>query len=181
MRSIAEVLTPYVQKVTTQRIQFLTTPRKRESNMASINKVTLIGNLGADPEIRYMPDGSPVATFSVATSDSWKDSNGVRHERTEWHRAVMYRNLAELAGKYLQKGVSIYLEGRLRTRKWQDRNGADHFTTEIIGVELQMLGKREGDAGARRPMPAPSPTADAPSIEGLMQNGESLGEDDIPW
>jgi len=104
--------------------------------MASINKVTLIGNLGADPEIRYMPDGSPVATFSVATSDSWKDSNGVRQERTEWHRAVLYRNLAELAGKYLHKGASIYLEGRMRSRRGGHQVVALGVDACLKGIDL---------------------------------------------
>ena len=149
--------------------------------MASINKVTLIGNLGTDPEIRYVPDGTPVASFSMATSDSWKDSNGVRQDRTEWHRVVLYRNLAEVAGKYLHKGGSIYLEGRLRTRKWQDRNGADHFTTEIVGVELQMLGKREGDSAARRTMPAPEANAMGTPTDSITPGGESLSDDDLPW
>ena len=147
--------------------------------MASINKVILIGNLGADPEIRYVPDGTPVATFSMATSDSWRDANGVKQERTEWHRIVLRRSLAELAGKYLRKGTSIYLEGRLHTRKWQDRNGADHFTTEIIGLDLQMLGKKDTDGAPGKPMPVEAGSG-GEGGEGT-QGGASLNDDDLPW
>lgn len=147
--------------------------------MASINKVILIGNLGADPEIRYVPDGTPVATFSMATSDSWRDSNGVKQERTEWHRIVLRRSLAELAGKYLRKGTSIYLEGRLRTRKWQDRNGADHVTTEIIGLDLQMLGKKDADGAPSKPMPVEAGSG-REAGEGA-EGGAALNDDDLPW
>ena len=147
--------------------------------MASINKVILIGNLGADPEIRYVPDGTPVATFSMATSDSWRDSNGIKQERTEWHRIVLRRSLAELAGKYLRKGTSIYLEGRLHTRKWQDRNGADHFTTEIIGLDLQMLGKKDTDTVPGKPTPVEAGSGQ--EVGEGTGGGGALNDDDLPW
>lgn len=112
--------------------------------MASVNKVILVGNLGKDPEVRYMPNGDAVANFSIATTDTWKDKNGMRQERTEWHNISMYRRLAEIAGEYLKKGSSVYVEGRLQTRKWQDKNGQDRYTTEIICDQMQMLGGKNG-------------------------------------
>lgn len=117
--------------------------------MASVNKVILVGNLGRDPEVRNMPNGDAVCNFSIATTDSWKDkSSGQKQERTEWHNIVMYRRLAEIAGEYLKKGSSVYIEGRLQTRKWQDKDGHDRYTTEIIADQMQMLGSR-GDVGSR--------------------------------
>ncbi|MDY4712847.1 single-stranded DNA-binding protein, partial [Actinobacillus minor] len=111
--------------------------------MAGINKVIIVGNLGNDPEMRTMPNGEAVANISVATSESWTDKNtGERREITEWHRIVFYRRQAEVAGQYLRKGSQVYVEGRLRTRKWQDQNGQDRYTTEIQGDVLQMLGSR---------------------------------------
>jgi len=108
-----------------------------------INKVILVGNLGRDPEIRYMPNGGAVANLALATSEAWKDKNtGEQQERTEWHRVVLYRRLAEIAGEYLKKGSKIYIEGKLQTRKWQDNQGQDRYTTEIIGNEMQMLDSR---------------------------------------
>ena len=112
--------------------------------MASVNKVILVGNLGKDPEVRYMPNGDAVANFSIATTDTWKDKNGMRQERTEWHNISMYRRLAEIAGEYLKKGSMVYVEGRLQTRKWQDKNGQDRYTTEIICDQMQMLGGKNG-------------------------------------
>ncbi|MEM7292242.1 MAG: single-stranded DNA-binding protein [Pseudomonadota bacterium] len=113
-----------------------------------INKVILVGNLGADPEVKYMPSGSAVANISVATSDSWKDKNtGQQQERTEWHRVVFFNRLAEIVGEYLKKGSQVYVEGRLQTRKWQDKQGVDRYSTEIVANEMQMLGGRGGDAG----------------------------------
>jgi len=111
-----------------------------------INKVILIGNLGADPEVRYMPQGGAVANLTVATSESWTDkATNERKEQTEWHRVVIYQRLAEIAGEYLRKGSKVYLEGRLKTRKWQDQQGVERYTTEIIASELQMLdGRGEG-------------------------------------
>jgi single-strand DNA-binding protein len=108
-----------------------------------LNKVQIIGNLGNDPEIRYMPNGNAVANITVATSESWKDQQGQQQERTEWHRIVMYRKLAEIAGEYLKKGSQVYLEGKLQTRKWQDQTGQDRYTTEIVADEMQMLGARQ--------------------------------------
>jgi len=112
-----------------------------------VNKVILIGNLGADPEIKYMPSGEAVANLRVATSESWKDKNtGEQVERTEWHRVIMFRRLAEIAGEYLKKGSKIYIEGRLQTRKWQGQDGQDRYTTEIVANEMQMLDSRGGGA-----------------------------------
>ncbi len=108
--------------------------------MASVNKVILVGNLGRDPEVRYMPNGDAVANFSIATTDSWKDKSGAKQERTEWHNIVMYRKLAEIAGEYLKKGRPVYIEGRLQTRKWQTKEGQDRYTTEIVAEVMQMLG-----------------------------------------
>ena len=112
--------------------------------MASVNKVILVGNLGRDPELRYMPNGEAVCNFSIATTDSWKDKSGAKQERTEWHNIVMYRKLAEIAGEYLKKGRPVYVEGRLQTRKWQTKEGQDRYTTEIIADQMQMLGGRDG-------------------------------------
>ena len=111
-----------------------------------VNKVILVGNLGNDPEVRYMPNGNAVANLSLATSESWKDQQGQMQERTEWHRLTMYRRLAEIAGEYLKKGSQIYVEGKLQTRKWHDQQGQDRYTTEIIVDQMQMLGGREGAA-----------------------------------
>lgn len=107
-----------------------------------VNKVILVGNLGNDPEVRYMPNGNAVANLSLATSESWKDQQGQMQERTEWHKLTMYRRLAEVAGEYLRKGSQIYVEGKLQTRKWQDQQGQDRYTTEIIVDQMQMLGGR---------------------------------------
>jgi single-strand DNA-binding protein len=114
-----------------------------------VNKVILIGNLGKDPEVRYMPSGGAVANVTLATSESWKDKqSGEKQERTEWHNVVFYNRLAEIAGEYLKKGSKVYVEGSLRTRKWQDKNsGADRYTTEIIASEMQMLDGRGGGGG----------------------------------
>ena len=116
--------------------------------MASVNKVILVGNLGADPEIRYAPSGSAICNMRLATTRNWKDkASGERREETEWHRVVLYDRLAEIAGEYLKKGRSIYVEGRLQTRKWTDKDGNDRYTTEVVGNEMQMLGGREGGGG----------------------------------
>jgi single-strand DNA-binding protein len=113
-----------------------------------VNKVILIGNLGADPETRFMPSGGAVTNVRLATSESWKDrQSGQMQERTEWHRLTMYRRLAEIAGEYLKKGSQIYVEGKLQTRKWQDQSGQDRYTTEIIVDQMQMLGGRGGEGG----------------------------------
>ena len=116
--------------------------------MASINKVILVGNLGRDPETRYMPDGGAVTNVSIATTDTWKDkTSGEKKEATEWHRVVFFNRLAEIAGEYLKKGSQVYVEGRLRTRKWQDKEGQDKYTTEIVCDTMQMLGGRQGMGG----------------------------------
>ena len=112
--------------------------------MPSVNKVILMGNLGRDPEVRFMPNGDAVCNFSIATTDTWKDKAGERQEKTEWHNIVMYRRLAEIAGEYLKKGRPVYIEGRLQTRKWQTKEGQDRYTTEIIADSMQMLGGRDG-------------------------------------
>jgi single-strand DNA-binding protein len=113
-----------------------------------INKVTIVGNLGNDPEVKYMPSGGAVASISVATSESWKDKQtGQPQERTEWHRIVFFNRLAEIVGEYLKKGSQVYVEGSLRTRKWQDQGGQDRYTTEIVASEMQLLGGRQGGGG----------------------------------
>ena len=115
--------------------------------MASINKVMLIANLGADPEVRYTPSGEAICTLRLATSDKWKDKDsGEMRESTEWHRVVLFRRLAEVAAQYLKKGASVYVEGRLRTRKWQDKEGKERFSTEIEGSEMKMLGSQRSSA-----------------------------------
>ena len=120
-----------------------------------VNKVILVGNLGNDPEVRYMPNGNAVTNLSLATSESWKDQQGQMQERTEWHRLTMYRRLAEVAGEYLKKGSQIYVEGKLQTRKWQDQQGQDKYTTEIIVDQMQMLGggNRGGNQGGYNQAP----------------------------
>ena len=111
--------------------------------MASVNKVILVGNLGRDPEVRFMPNGEAVCNFSIATTENWKDKSGVKQEKTEWHNIVMYRKLAEIAGEYLKKGRPVYIEGRLQTRKWE-KDGVTRYSTEIIGDNMQMLGSKDG-------------------------------------
>ena len=116
--------------------------------MASVNKVIIVGNLGRDPETRYMPNGEAVTNVAVATTESWKDKNsGDKKEITEWHRITFYRKLAEIAGQYLKKGSSVYIEGRLQTRKWTDKDGVERYTTEIIADTMQMLGGKPGAGG----------------------------------
>ncbi len=120
-----------------------------------INKVILVGNCGQDPETRYMPSGGAVTNISIATSESWKDKQtGQPQERTEWHRVVFFNRLAEIAGEYLRKGSQVYVEGSLRTRKWQDQGGQDRYTTEIVASEMQMLGGRTEAAMQNRPQPS---------------------------
>ncbi|HHE9458617.1 single-stranded DNA-binding protein [Haemophilus influenzae] len=135
--------------------------------MAGINKVIIVGHLGNDPEMRSMPNGEAVANISVATSEAWTDKNtGERREVTEWHRIVFYRKLAEICGQYLKKGAQVYIEGRLRTRKWQDQNGQDRYTTEIQGDVMQMLGTRPQSVdGANNPQPMPQQDASANAFD----------------
>jgi single-strand DNA-binding protein len=168
--------------------------------MASVNKVILVGNLGRDPEVRYMPNGEAVCNFSIATTDSWKDKSGQKQERTEWHNIVMYRRLAEIAGEFLKKGRPVYIEGRLQTRKWQTKEGQDRYTTEIIADQMQMLGSggREGGAPfdpADENQSAPMGSSSAMSNSAPVGNSAPMGnpsasspagdfdafEDDIPF
>jgi len=150
--------------------------------MASVNKAILIGNLGRDPEIRYMPNGDAVANMNLATTENWKDKNGDKQEKTEWHRVVMFGKLAEIAGEYLKKGSQVYFEGRIQTRKWTDKEGQDRYTTEIVADRMQMLGSRSG--GTSRPMPDEEDSA--PSASKSAATSQSGGgfddmEDDIPF
>ena len=124
--------------------------------MASVNKVILIGNLGKDPETRYLPSGDAVANFSIATTEKFKDKSGAQQEHTEWHRVSFFGRQAEIAGKYLKKGSPVYIEGRIRTRKWQDKEGQDRFTTEIVGDRMQLLGSRGGSENMVREPPSAS-------------------------
>src|SRR5574337_1408636 len=137
--------------------------------MASVNKVILVGNLGKDPETRYAPSGDAICNITLATTDSWKDkATGEKKEQTEWHRVVFFGKLAEIADQYLKKGSQCYIEGSLKTRKWQDKDGQDRYTTEIRGDEMKMLGSRQGGGGGDAPMgggydaPAAAPARQAP-------------------
>jgi single-strand DNA-binding protein len=144
-----------------------------------INKVIIVGNLGADPETRYMPSGSAVTNLSIATSEQWKDKQtGEQKERTEWHKVAMFNRLAEIAAEYLRKGSQVYIEGKLRTRKWQDRDGNDRWTTEVIADEMQMLGGRGG--GGSAPMSSDSGPGGG-SSGGPPQSPPDDFEDDIPF
>ncbi len=131
----------------------------------SVNKVILIGRLGADPEIRYTADGQPVATFRIATSERWTDKNGQRQERTEWHRIVAFGRLAEICGEYLSKGRQVYIEGRLQTRSYEDRDGVKRYVTEIVAQNMQMLGRREEVGPATGPASGPDDFIDEPPPE----------------
>ena len=162
--------------------------------MASVNKVILVGNLGRDPEVRYSPDGAAICNVSIATTSQWKDkASGERREETEWHRVVFYNRLAEIAGEYLKKGRSVYVEGRLKTRKWQDKEtGADRYSTEIVADQLQLLGGLEGggemgggDSGgfsqppARRAPQQQQPRPAAPAAAPASNLADM--DDDIPF
>jgi single-strand DNA-binding protein len=119
----------------------------------SVNKVILIGNLGRDPETRYLPDGGAITNISIATTESWKDKSGEKQEKTEWHRIAFFGKLAEIAGEYLKKGAKVYIEGRLQTRKWQDKDGVDKYTTEIVAGQMVMLDGRRDGGGEREAAP----------------------------
>ena len=135
--------------------------------MASVNKVILVGNLGRDPEVRYMPNGDAVCNFSIATTESWKDKQGVKQDKTEWHNIVMYRKLAEIAGEYLKSGSSVYIEGKLQTRKWE-KDGVTRYSTEIIADQIQMLGGKS------------APNSESNTSAPAKQNNEpSSGFDDF--
>ncbi len=164
-----------------------------------INKVILVGNCGQDPETRYMPSGGAVTNISIATSETWKDKQtGQPQERTEWHRVVFFNRLAEIAGEYLRKGSQVYVEGSLRTRKWQDQGGQDRYTTEIVANEMQMLGGRtEAAAQQSRPTPppqqqpqnnnygggnpSPQQAPSTPSTPQQQPSGFDSFDDDIPF
>lgn len=147
-----------------------------------VNKVILVGNLGADPEVRYMPSGGAVTNITVATSDAWKDKKtGEAQERTEWHRVVLFNRLAEIAGEYLRKGGKIYIEGSLRTRKWQDQSGVERYTTEIVANEMQMLDSR---GAAQSSAPSQQTSMPAPSMAPAEMEMPAMSEgfdDDVPF
>src|SRR3989338_6125582 len=166
--------------------------------MASVNKAILIGNLGKDPEVRYMPSGEAIANITLATTDTWKDKSGEKQERTEWHRISFFGRQAEVVGEYLKKGSQIYVEGRIQTRKWQDKDGQDRYTTEIVADRMQMLGSKSSGGGSfevvenersevsssRPNKPAASssgstaaPAKAAPAAKGSFDNFD----DDIPF
>ncbi|AJP48760.1 single-stranded DNA-binding protein [Rugosibacter aromaticivorans] len=149
--------------------------------MASVNKVILVGNLGKDPESRYMPNGDAVVNITLATTDTWKDKGtGEKKEATEWHRVVFFRKLAEIAGQYLKKGSQVYIEGSLKTRKWQDKEGQDRYTTEIVADTMQMLGSRQGMSDA--PPRESSRAAEAPAKPASASSSTFNDfEDDIPF
>lgn len=153
-----------------------------------VNKVILIGNLGQDPEVKYMPNGNAVTNITVATSESWKDKNtGEQVDKTEWHRVVFFRRLAEIVGEYLKKGSKIYIEGKLQTRKWQDKNGADHWTTEVIANEMQMLDSRGGGSSdfnqnsAAPSQSAPQSASQSGSPQAAPAPMNNDFDDDIPF
>lgn len=139
--------------------------------MSSVNKVILVGNLGQDPEVRYMPNGNAVANLSLATKEQWKDQQGQKQEKTEWHRLTMYRRQAEVAGEYLKKGSQIYIEGKLQTRKWQDQAGVDRYTTEIVVDSMQMLGGGKSNDGGYQQ--SPQQNAPANNQQGGGNNQQS--------
>ena len=146
-----------------------------------VNKVILVGNLGKDPEVRYMPNGNAVANITLATSESWKDkTSGEQQEKTEWHRIVMFRRLGEIAGEYLKKGSQVYIEGKLQTRKWQDNSGNDRYTTEIVASDMQMLGGRGGGSAGFSSDSAPAQSAPAKSAPAPAAAGGDF-DDDIPF
>jgi single-strand DNA-binding protein len=165
--------------------------------MASVNKVILVGNLGRDPEIRYLPSGDPVANITIATSSKYKNKTGEMVEETEWHRITFFGKLAEIVGQYLKKGRSVYVEGRIKTRKYTDKDGVEKFATDIIANEMQMLGSREGmggpaleDEGYSRPPPSSRPAAPpqapraAPALaptQARPSSGFDDMDDDVPF
>jgi len=157
----------------------------------SVNKVILVGRLGKDPETRYMPNGEAVTNCTLATSENWKDKSGEKQEKTEWHNLTFYRRLAEVAGEYLKKGSMIYVEGKITTRKWQDKEGKDRYTTDIIVNEMQMLGSKSGssggsfevvDSGASSAPPSSAPAAkNAAAAPAKSGGGFDNFDDDIPF
>ncbi len=167
--------------------------------MASVNKVIIIGNLGKDPEVRYTPNGNAVCNLRIATTRTWKSKDsGEKMEETEWHSVVLYDRQAEIAGEYLKKGRPVYIEGRLKTRKWQDKEGVDRYTTEIVSDSMQLLGSREGTGGGGgsgasdegtpsgygdRPAPASRPASAAPANKPAAKSASGFDnmDDDIPF
>jgi len=146
-----------------------------------INKVILIGNLGNDPDVRYTAGGAAVSNISIATTESWKDKEtGEQQDRTEWHRVVFFGRLAEIVAEYLKKGSQVYVEGRLQTRKWQDKDGNDRYSTEIVANEMQMLGSRGGSGGSTERQSAPPP-AEAKSPADKASADSDFVDDDIPF
>jgi len=158
--------------------------------MASVNKVILVGNLGKDPEVRLTPGGDSIANITLATTESWKDKSGVKQEKTEWHRVSFFGRQAEVVGEYLRKGSQIYVEGRIQTRKWQDKEGQDRYTTEIVADRMQMLGGKSGGSSfevveeQHTPAPArasaPARQAPAPASPASARNFDNF-DDDIPF
>lgn len=148
--------------------------------MASLNKVMLIGNLGKDPEVRYTTSGTAVASFSVATTDKFKNKSGEWEEKTEWHNVTLWARLAEIAGEYLAKGKTVYIEGRLQTRKWQDKDGRDRYTTEIVGEKMQMLSAK-GDGGGRQGGGRPSGGGGSEPYPSYDEPAGFNADDDIPF
>ncbi|MFV1993516.1 MAG: single-stranded DNA-binding protein [Acidiferrobacterales bacterium] len=156
-----------------------------------VNKVILVGNLGRDPEVRYSANGQAIANVTIATTESWKDKNtGEKQEKTEWHRIVFFGRLGEIAGEYLKKGSQIYVEGRLQTRKWQDKEGKDRYTTEIVANEMQMLGSKGGAASGdyagqsssqSSSQPASQASGSAPAQPATQTSGADDFDDDIPF
>jgi single-strand DNA-binding protein len=155
--------------------------------VASVNKVILVGNLGRDPEVRYTPDNSAITNVSIATTDVWRDKSGEKQERTEWHRVAFFGKLAEIAGEYLKKGSQVYVEGRLQTRKWQDKEGQERYTTEIVADRMQMLGSRGGmgmgDAAEMDAAPPASRQGAPARSSAPARSGSKFDdlEDDIPF
>ena len=154
--------------------------------MASVNKVILIGNLGADPETRYLPSGDAVANIRIATTEVWKDKGGEKQEHTEWHRIAFFGKLAEIAGEYLKKGSPVYVEGRIRTRKWQDKEGQEKYSTEIVADRMQLLGSRGGvsEPMAREPKAAAVESGGGNARPAVKKGGGASFEDmddDIPF
>jgi single-strand DNA-binding protein len=149
--------------------------------MASVNKVIIVGNLGRDPEVRYLPEGGAITNISVATTDTWKDKSGEKQERTEWHRVAFFGKLAEIAGEYLKKGSQVYVEGALRTRKWQDKEGKERYTTEIVADRMQMLGSRGG--GSEPMAREAAPAAEGAGTRPQAKKGGAFDQmdDDIPF
>ena len=149
-----------------------------------VNKVILVGNLGRDPEMKYTASGAAIANITVATSESWNDKqSGERVEKTEWHRVVAFQRLAEIMGEYLKKGSQVYIEGKLQTRKWQDQNGQDRYTTEVVANDMQMLGSRGGDAGGQQSGRNEGFRSNQQSQQQAApaSSGGSFDDDDIPF